>query len=311
MKDADQAIALGFKDTNVRVLRANILMRRGNHKAVAHEAELMLQEVANSSWALVAAAKTYAAIGQRDKAMQAFDRALAIKPEAYIYVNRAQVRPGSDVAGRLADLDQALKLEANMPDALSIKASLLSNQGKYSEALALYDRMPKGVNDTWLETQRAILLTKSSRSSEAANAFAALRLKAKSPVDLNSLCWAEGTAGVALDDAVRECTEAVKLSDRRPQYVDSLGMALLKSGKLDEALTVYTEAINKGHLSASYMGRAIIYARKGDRAHAQADFAEAKRLEPTIDDRFAEYGLKLDGKVAPAPDSDGRAATKR
>jgi Flp pilus assembly protein TadD len=87
-------------------------------------------------------------------------------------------------------------------------------------------------------------------------------------------------------------------------------MALLKSGKLDEALTVYTEAINKGHLSASYMGRAIIYARKGDRARAQADFAEAKKLEPTIDDRFAEYGLKFDGKVAPVPDSDGSVVTK-
>jgi tetratricopeptide (TPR) repeat protein len=311
LKDVDEAITLGFKDTPVRVLRANIMMRRGNREAVAHEADLMLQEVANSSWALVAAAKTYAAIGQRDKAMQAFDRALAIKPEAYIYVNRAQVRPSSDVSGRLADLDQALKLEANMPDALSIKASILSNQGKYSEALALYDQMPKsGVNGTWLETQRAVLLSKSGRSSEAVNAFASLRSKAKSPGDLNSLCWAEGTAGVALDDAVGECSEAVKLSDRNPQYVDSLGMALLKSGKLDEALTVYTEAINKGHLSASYMGRAIIYARKGDQARAQADFAEAKKLEPTIDDRFAEYGLKFDWKVAPAPDSDGRVVTK-
>jgi tetratricopeptide (TPR) repeat protein len=310
LKDVDEAIALGFKDTPVRVLRANIMMRRGNHEAVAQEADLMLQETANSSWALVAAAKTYAAIGQRDKAMQAFDRALAIKPEAYIYVNRAQVRPSSDVSGRLADLDQALKLEANMPDALSIKASILSNQGKYSEALALYDQMPKsGANDMWVETQRAVLLSKSGRSSEAVNAFASLRSKAKSPVDLNSLCWAEGTAGVALDYAVNECSEAVKLSDRNPQYVDSLGMALLKSGKLDEALTVYTEAINKGHLSASYMGRAIIYARKGDRARAQADLAEAKKLEPTIDDRFAEYGLQLDGKVAPS-DSDDRAVTK-
>jgi tetratricopeptide (TPR) repeat protein len=279
---------------DLRLSKANILLRMGKRDLVEAEADTLTRESPQSNYAWVGAAKIYSAIGLRTKAMQAMDRALAIKPEAYVYVNRAQVRPASDIGGQLADLDAALKLEPAMPEALSIKASILAKQHKYTDALALYDRISKSAADQqWIGVQRAVLLYKAGRISDARQEFALVRSQAKSANEMNSLCWAEGTAGIMLDDAVEECRDAVKQSGGAPQYVDSLGMALLQSGKLDEALAAYDQAIAKAPISASYMGRAIIYARKGDSSRAKVELQAAKKLDAEIEQRFADYGLKL------------------
>jgi hypothetical protein len=42
------------------------------------------------------------------------------------------------------------------------------------------------------------------------------------------------------------------------------------------------------------MGRAIIHARKGEAALAQADLAEARQRNSGIEAEFAGYGLKLE-----------------
>jgi Flp pilus assembly protein TadD len=41
------------------------------------------------------------------------------------------------------------------------------------------------------------------------------------------------------------------------------------------------------------MGRAIIYARKGDSSRANAELEQAKKLDADIEQRFSDYGLKL------------------
>jgi len=144
------------------------------------------------------------------------------------------------------------------------------------------------------DAYHAVELYKSGQRAEAEKLLAALRPMARSDVAANSLCWAQATGGIALESALQLCRDAVKQSDRDSNYVDSLGLALLRSGKLDEALAAYTEAIAKGQGAASYMGRAIVHARKGDAALAQADLAEAKMRDAGIETRFAGYGLKLE-----------------
>jgi Flp pilus assembly protein TadD len=62
---------------------------------------------------------------------------------------------------------------------------------------------------------------------------------------------------------------------------------------LKEALLAYDLAIEKGHVASSYMGRAIILSGQGDKEHARADLAAAKKLDADIEDHFADYGLKL------------------
>jgi tetratricopeptide (TPR) repeat protein len=78
-------------------------------------------------------------------------------------------------------------------------------------------------------------------------------------------------------------------------------MVLLKLGKLDDALAAYDKAVAHGTGADSLFGRAIVYDRKGDHGHSQADASAARKLDPDIDDEFAQYyGLKLDRAPAVA-----------
>jgi hypothetical protein len=42
--------------------------------------------------------------------------------------------------------------------------------------------------------------------------------------------------------------------------------------------------------------------RKGDRAHAQADAAAARKASAHIDETFAKYGLKFDDSASKKPE---------
>lgn len=294
LKDTEQALAHGTRSPEVRLLRANLFKRKGDKAAVAREAALIESENPDSAYAHVVAAKSLASIDKIEEAMKAFDRALAIKAEAYIYLNREQIRPKADVAARLADLDAALKLDPNDSNTLVEKAKVLIDEKQFAAASELFERAKVDPTDMYLQTQRAVVMLKSGRTAEGEALFKDLHAKARASTDMNNLCWAKATNDVMLDVAVEECREAVKLDPANGAAQDSLGMALLKLGKLDEALAAYTRAIDDNRTGASpLMGRAIVYARKGDRAHAAADAAAARKESPRIEETYAGYGLKL------------------
>jgi tetratricopeptide (TPR) repeat protein len=274
-------------------MRADIFFIRGNSAAVVGEAEVMLTENQRSDYAYVAAARMYARIDRKADAMKAFDAALAMKPQAYIYLNRAQIRPFTDYRGRLADLDAALRLDPKDVDTLAEKAEQLAVTGNAKEALKLYDQVHQlaPAND-YLALRRAILLYKSGTTSEAEKVITAQHAKAKTATDLNHLCWTKATAGILLESALQDCLESLKLKPDSIQTLDSLAFVDLRLGKTDEAITMYSKAIAGNSGSASYMGRSIAYARKGDKVHSDADRAEAMRLDHDAETRFAEYGLK-------------------
>jgi tetratricopeptide (TPR) repeat protein/transglutaminase-like putative cysteine protease len=294
LSDSDLALKAAPSWMDLRVLRANIFSRSGRNDAVADEARLLTEQNPTSDFAFVAAGKIYAHIGRHADAAKAFDHALSIKPAAYIYVNRAQSRLFSDKAGRLADLDAALKLEPDNPDALGEKAEELAASGEYVKAIELYDELIKAEPDSdYNKTQRAVLLYKTGRIAEAERVLADEDAKAKTGAEFNSLCWAKATAGIMLDSALQDCRQALKLSSGKGAYLDSSGMVLLKLGKLDEALDAYNMAVAKNTGADSLMGRAMVYARKGDRMHAEADAEAARKMYPEIDAIFRDYGLKL------------------
>jgi tetratricopeptide (TPR) repeat protein len=294
LADSEKALKANPGWMELRVMRANIFLFQGKKDAVAREAELLMEQNPTSDYAFVAAGRIYAQIDRSADAMKAFDRALAIKPEAYIYLNRAQSRPFTDYAGRLADLDAALRLEPKNPDAMAEKAEQLAATGDLKGALQLYDQAIKVAPDTgYLSLGRAIILYKAGSTAEAERILSEGRGRAKTASDLNGLCWRKATAGILLESALQDCLDALKLAPDRGPIIDSLAFVKLRMSKLDEAIALYNQAIEKRTSSASYMGRAIAYARKGDMQHAQSDRAEALRLDGDAETRFAEYGLKF------------------
>jgi tetratricopeptide (TPR) repeat protein len=298
LADTEQLLKNGYKVTDVRLLRANIMRAEGNQDGAIREADLLISENPKATYPQVAAARIFASLGQQDRAMKAFDGALAVKAEPFIYVNRAQSRPRSDFAGKMSDLDAALKLEPANIDALLTKAGLLVDQKRYAEALAAYDVLPKSDVDlgSWSKAQRAIVLAKLGRSAEARKAFAEIRSQAKSAQQLNNLCWAKATANVETESALEDCREAVRLQPNSGPYLDSLGLALLRSGKLDEALAAYDKAVSNRTGASSLMGRAIVRDRKGDAVGAAADRSAAMKMSREIEDTYRGYGLEIGAK---------------
>ena len=71
-------------------------------------------------------------------------------------------------------------------------------------------------------------------------------------------------------------------------------MVLLRQGKFDEAIAAYDRAIAKNNNPTSRMGRSLAWAAKGDSLRAKADRDAANVLDRSIEDRFAEYGLKFE-----------------
>jgi len=223
-----------------------------------------------------------------------FDRALAIKASPSVYLSRAQSRPMADKTGRMADIDQALKIDPDDSEALLDKAFYLADAGRYADALSYYDRALKDDHSVETGANRAVALYKLGRTAEAEKSFAALRAQAKTAVELNDLCWIKATAGILLDSALQECRDALKMKPGTGPYLDSLGMVLLKLGKTDEALDAYNQAIAKNVGADSLMGRAFVYLHKGERGSAETDAAAARKQSAYIDDIFADYGLKWD-----------------
>jgi tetratricopeptide (TPR) repeat protein len=294
LADTDTAMKTGLISPSLRLLRINILVGDGDVSGVAPEVEQLLKENPTSDFALVVAGKTYAAIGMREKAMASFDRALAIKPYAYIYLNRSQVRPYSDLQGKLADIDAALKLEPDQEDALAEKAHLLSRAGKHAEAIDLYDRAIKGALDrSNLELGRAIALQKAGRVAEAKTGFDGVQEKAKTVGDFSRMCWAKAVDDVLLESALEDCRHALILDPKYPALNESLGLVLLKLGKLQEALVALNKAVDEKSGAEAYLIRAITRSRLGDQAGARGDAVEAHRLRADVDDRVADYGLKF------------------
>jgi tetratricopeptide (TPR) repeat protein len=292
LSDTDQALKLGYKSTDLHVARANAFMFLGNRDAVANEADAMIREAPDSDYALVGAAKTYAALGQRDKAMKAFSRALAITKSAIVYTNRADVRPFTDLDGRIADLNAALALEPNNVDVLSSMGRQLVLKRDYSGALKAYEKAAKlAPDDANVALGRALALYRSGRQKDAEEVIADRRSKAVTANDFSSICWAEGAGDMFVQQALSDCDRARTLDSKGSG--SGAAIALLRLGRLNAAVREFNRSIAEYPNAFAYMGRAIAYARNGDTAHAKADLAEAQKLDPDEAINFKEFGLEF------------------
>jgi Transposase and inactivated derivatives len=120
-----------------RLLAVALILDGGSRSEAAKVAGVALQIVRD--WVLrFAAANIYSAFHKNAEAMRAYDKAIALKPEAYIYLNRSLRRPKSDLAGRRRDIDAALKLEPNYTEAISQKADLQAENGDLTGAISTY-----------------------------------------------------------------------------------------------------------------------------------------------------------------------------
>jgi tetratricopeptide (TPR) repeat protein len=295
LRDADAVIRRRPDMPDLYLLRANIFRNGGKLEEALKEAAALEAAMPDNAYAHVAAANLYRAMHHDADAMKAYQSALAIKPEAYIYVNRSQYRPAADVAGKRADLDAAIKLDPTYVPAMIAKAKLQSDTGEVAGAIATLDtalvRQPGGAG---ILTYRGIAYARGGDRVRAEKDFAQSRNNATEPAELNNICWAKATAGVALESALIDCNAALARQPDVAGFLDSRALVSLRLGRLDAAIADYDHALAKNGKSASSLfGRAVAWARKGDKAKSDADAAAASSIDPDIRNTFEGYGITL------------------
>lgn len=211
--------------------------------------------------------------GQPRQAQELLEPVIAKKPAdaGLLYLLAESQRQQKNYA---AAATTAQKLRATFPDdarGYVMEAQLHLAQGRQAEAITAFAELVKRVpGEPTFVYQYAQLLERAGRAKEAE---AALRqLLDRDPLDanaLNSLGYLLADRGERLDEAVELLQRANKIEPGNASFLDSLGWAFYKQGRLDQADGPLSEAAQKSPENS------VIQDHLGDLRVRQQRFAEA------------------------------------
>ena len=212
--------------------------------------------------------------GQARQAADVLRSAIAARPAVdagLLYLLAEAQRQLKDYAAASATTQ---KLRAAFPDDARghvMEAQVQLAQGRTAEAIAAFAELVKRVPDEpAFVYQYAQLLEDAGRRGEAEAALRALL--ARDPLDanaLNSLGYMFADRGERLDEAVDLLQRALKIEPGNPSFLDSLGWAFFKQGRLEQADAPLTEAAAKSPENS------VIQDHLGDLRFRQRRFADA------------------------------------
>jgi tetratricopeptide (TPR) repeat protein len=297
LADTAELLKLNPKLSEVYLLRANLFRRLGRKEDALGQAKAVVAANPDEAWSHAAAGRIYGAFDMHKEALAELDQAVKMDPA--FYVDRSYVHERTDWDGRLADVEQALQHDPNNTDTLYAKAEILKEKGDYAGAVQVYTKLlDKGPVTAGALNARGIALSRAGRGVEAETDFAKARQMATDAETLNNICYSKAVAAVALERALEECNAALRLLPDAARILDSRGTVLLQMGKLDEAIADFNKALAKAPtLTPTRYARAVAWARKGDMMKAKADEQAALKLDPSIAERFAGYGLTIQSQT--------------
>ncbi len=190
--------------------------------------------------------------GNHDRALQLFDRSLAVQPRnPATHYNRANLlRDMGRVDEALRGYESTLALNGRHSGALINRGALLGTQQRHAEALEHYDRATAvAPGDASLHYSRGRALMEMNRTSEAAQAF----------------------------------NRALELSPGNPDFLIGRAHALRRSGRLSDALADFDQAIAGTPDNAdAYWGRAGVLMELRRFHEAVESYDRARAREPAL-----------------------------
>jgi tetratricopeptide (TPR) repeat protein len=213
--------------------------------------------------------------GATAEAMAMLQDAMKRNPErpdaALLYLLAHAQRQTKDLDAASATAERLRKTYPDDIRGLYAMAAVLESKAQYAEAAAvLKDLIARAPDDASLVYQYAHALDKGGR---AADAEAALRgLLARDPRDanaLNSLGYMFAERGERLDEAVELLQRAVQIEPKNPSFLDSLGWAYVRQGRLELADAPLAEA------AAKLPDNSVVQDHLGELRFRQKRFAEA------------------------------------
>lgn len=309
---ADLAIVTRLQPDNVdaQASKVSILTKDRRYPEALTAADTFADKFPTRPEAQAMRANILYLMGRRDDARAAIARSLAIGPTVNAYATALDDGLAATDDEALADALAMARLEpAAYLEARALKPAMAAPDG-YDKLLAVYDAALKAHPDE----RDGILMMRSSVNEAAGKADKALAdldtlvsEHPKAAMYLNNRCWFRATNDIQLAEAAKDCDAAIALTDG-PSFRDSRGFLDYRRGDYKDAITDYDVALGKSpDAVASLYGRGLAKMAAGDDAGGRADIDRARGLSPTIDDRFAAYGVTppVDKLATPG---DGKAA---
>jgi tetratricopeptide (TPR) repeat protein len=190
---------------------------------------------------------------------------------AVLYLVAHAQRALKDLDGAAATAGQLRKLYPDDIRGLYAMVAVHNSREQYAEAASiLKDLIARVPDDQTIVYQYAHALDKSGRAADAESALRGVL--ARDPQDanaLNSLGYMFAERGERLDEAVELLQRAVTIEPDNPSFLDSLGWAYFRQGKLDLADGPLAQA------AAKEPDNSVIQDHLGDLRFRQKRFADA------------------------------------
>lgn len=312
----------GLKDDEIRTLETALVNSPGFFRGHIRVAELYEQKRrfadAAGAYARAASASPRADVTSRRAAallnagkpadareiLQAAMRKKAAPDASLLYMlgqSQRMLKEGDAAAATAQKLKAAFPEDARGP---YLDAQLLRDKGRMPEAIAAFhDLMKRTPDDASLVYEYVGLLEKTGRIADAEKALR--DLLARDPLDanaLNSLGYLLADHGQRLDEAVDLVQRALKIEPSNPSFLDSLGWAYFRQGKLDLADAPLTQAA--GQLPES----STVHDHLGDLRVRQERYADAAAA---FERSLAGDGESIDRSKVEGKARDARSRVRR
>ena len=234
---------------------------------------------------------------------------------ATMYLVRAQAHNELDQLDEaVADLDKAIQLDAELPEAWVERGNVRIQQEKYDLAAADFAgaiELDPEYGDAHFGQAVVFELTDrydlARAPIERAIELFEDDLYARSEAR-GERCWIRAVLGVELEDAIADCDAALRADDEAYNVMDSRGLVNFRLGRHRDAIADYDRALAgdpenaDGHYVRGLARRAL-----GEAAQAEADIAKALQLDAEVAQRIAGYGVGVADVAAAVSTTAGEA----
>jgi tetratricopeptide (TPR) repeat protein len=262
-------------------------------EAAIRACSAVLAQNPNDATALLNRGAEYAVLGQHDRAIADYDKALVLKPFANGFYNRGNAYRAKGQNDRaLADYDKAIALRPDYTMALFNRGSLHRALGQNDRAIADFDKFIALKPDSAdAYTFRANAYRAKGDNERAIADYD--KVLALAPNDATALNG-RGNAFRSIGDRDRAIADYSKVIAQLPEEAAAYynrSIAYYEKGLHDLALADSDRVVAmKSDFADAYTNRGLIHRAKGNYERAIADYDKAMALKPADPDNFNNRG---------------------
>ena len=289
------------------------LYNQGQLAAVVEKAQALTKQypTAFAVWNILGASA--AQTGQLDKAINAFKRVIAIKPdyaEASYNMGNALKEQGK-LEQAIASYKKAMSLKPDYAEASYNMGVTFQEQGKLDEAIASYKKA-LSLKPDYAEAYNNMGngLQEQGKLEEAIASYnEAMSLKpdyAVAHINMGNALKDQGK----LDEAIASYNKALAITPDYAEAYNNMGIALKEQGKLDEATVSYQKALSlKPDYAEAYNNMGVTLQEQDKLDEAILSYQKALSLKPDYAEAYNNMGngLQAQGKLEEAIASFNKA----